>query len=76
MTSFIVPISFYNFPVKIDASVQFKRTKHDIVLGAVHKLRWQDFCFFWPPTPLRLHFLWYESLQKVDIFGPPTYLVL
>ena len=32
MTSFIVPISFYNFPVKIDASVQFKRTKHDIVL--------------------------------------------
>ena len=32
MTSFILPISFYNFPVKIDASVQFKRTKHDIVL--------------------------------------------
>ena len=31
MTSFIVHISFYNFPVKIDASVQFKRTKHDIV---------------------------------------------
>ena len=26
-----------------------------------------------PPTPLRLHFLWYNSLQKVDIFDhlPP-----
>ena len=45
-------------------------------LGGVHKLRLQDFGFFWPPTPLRLHFLWYERLQKVDIFGPPTYLVL
>ena len=33
----------------------------------VHKLRLQDFGFFWPPTPLRLHFLWYECLQKVDI---------
>ncbi len=31
------------------------------------------FGFFWPPTPLRLHFLWYESLQKVDFFDhlPP-----
>ena len=25
-------------------------------LGVIHKLRWQDFCFFWPPTPLRWHF--------------------
>ena len=32
--------------------------------------------FFWPPTPLCWHFLWYECWQKVDIFGPPTYLVL
>ena len=45
-------------------------------LGGVHKLRLQDFGFFWPPTPLCLHFLWHESLQKVDIFGTPTYLVL
>ena len=32
------------------------------------------FGFFWPPTPLRLHFLWYESLQKVDFFDhlPPS----
>ena len=25
---------------------------------------------------MRWHFLWYECWQKVDIFGPPTYLVL
>ena len=23
--------------------------------GVVHKLRWQDFVFFWPPTPLHWH---------------------
>ena len=30
--------------------------------------------FFWPPTPLRLHFLWYKSLQKVNFFDhlPPS----
>ena len=47
-----------------------------ITLGVVHKLCWQDFGFSWPPTHLRWHFLWYESWQKVDIFGLPTYLVL
>ena len=26
------------------------------------------FCFFWSPTLLRLHFLWYKSLQKLDFF--------
>ena len=33
-----------------------------------------NFGFFWPPTPLRLHFLWYESLQKVNFFDhlPPS----
>ena len=45
-------------------------------LGVVHKLRWQDFGFFWPPTPLRWHLLQYERWQKVDILRPPTYLVL
>ena len=34
-------------------------------LGVVHKLRWQDLCFFWPPTPLCWHILWYERWQKV-----------
>ena len=31
-------------------------------------------CLFWPPTPVRLHFLWYKSLRKVDFFDhlPPT----
>ena len=42
------------------------------ILGVVHKLRWQDFGFFWPPIPLRWHFLPYERWQKVEIFGPPT----
>ena len=32
--------------------------------------------FFWPPTSLRWHFLWYERKQIVDIFGQPTNLVL
>ena len=36
-----------------------------VPLGAVHKLHLQDSSFFWPPTLLRLHFLWYECLQKV-----------
>ena len=32
------------------------------------------FVFFWPPTPLRLHFLRHKSLQKVDFFDhlPPS----
>ena len=45
-------------------------------LGVVHKLRWQGFGFFLPPTPLRWHFLCYERWQKVDILRPPTYLAL
>ena len=49
--------------------------KQQFAKGAVNKLRLQDSGFFWPPTPLHLHFLWYEFLQKVDYFGPPgTYL--
>ena len=30
--------------------------------------------FFWPPTSLRLHFLWYKCLQKVKFFDqlPPS----
>ena len=28
------------------------------------------------PPALCWHFLWYECWQKVDIFGPPSYLVL
>ena len=30
--------------------------------------------FFWPPTALGWHFLWYERWQEMDISGPPTYL--
>ena len=32
------------------------------------------FVFFRPPNPLRLYFLWYKSLQKVDCFDhlPPS----
>ena len=34
------------------------------VLGVVHKLRWQEFGIFWPPTPLCWHFLWYKCWQN------------
>ena len=44
------------------------------ILRVVHRLRWQAFGFFWPPTPLRWHFLRYKRWQKVDILGQPTYL--
>ena len=45
-------------------------------LRVVHKLHWQDFGFFWQPTPLCWHFLLYECWQKVHIFGLPTPLLL
>ena len=43
-------------------------------------LRWRSqttitrFGFFWSPTPLHLHFLWYNGLQKFDFFDhqPPS----
>ena len=38
----------------------------------MYELRWQDLGIFWPPNPLRWHFLWHNRWQKVDIFGPPT----
>ena len=49
-------------------------TNQSLLFGGVQKLRWHVFGFFWPPTHLRLHFLWYESLQKVDFFDhlPPS----
>ena len=37
----------------------------------IHKLRLQDLVFlttYLVHTPLRLHFLWYKSLQKIDFF--------
>ena len=48
-----------------------KKSKRLLVNGprVVHKLRRQDFGFFWPPIPLPWHFLPYECWQKVDIFG-------
>ena len=48
--------------------------KH-VLLGVVHKLRWQYFSFFDRLPPLCWHFLQYERWQKLDIFGLPTYLV-
>ena len=39
-------------------------------LGGVHKLRWQGFGLFGPPTHLRLHFLPYKRW----LFGIPNYL--
>ena len=44
-------------------------TFRDVVylLGGIHKLRLQDLAFL-TTYPLRLHFLWYKSLQKVNFF--------
>ena len=47
-------------------------------LGGVRKLRIQDLSFFDHLPPLRLHFLWYKSLQKVDFlttYLPPSGLL-
>ena len=44
--------------------------------GGVHKLCWQIFGLFWPPTPLRWYFLPYKPWQKQDISGLPTHLLL
>ena len=40
--------------------------------GGIHKLHLQNLSFFdHLRTPLRLHFLWYKSLQKVYTYPPP-----
>ena len=67
---FIPGFIFFIYPMKL------KTKQGCCLIRAVQKLRWQDFGFFWPPTPLCWHFLWYEHWQTVDIFEPPTYLVL
>ena len=38
--------------------------KKKYLTWVVHKPRWQDFGFSWPPTPLRWYFLWYKRWQK------------
>ena len=40
------------------------------MLGVVHKLRWQVFGIFWPPIPLRLHFLPYKSWHFLTTYPP------
>ena len=37
-------------------------------LRVIHKVRWQLFVFFWPPTPLCWHFLPYKRWQKSQHF--------
>ena len=48
-----------------------------IVKGLLYKLRWQVFDFFWPPIPLRWHFLPYtltKSWHFWTIYSPPLLL--
>ena len=57
---------YRNFHIKdnnspVDNTVNFNTR-------VVHKLRLQDLTFFNHLPPLRLHFIWYKSLQKVDFF--------
>ena len=69
--------NFFSFQIK-KYFLHFFYRFHDClsIKGAVHKLRWQDFGFFWPPTHLRLHFLPYKRWRKIDILGLPTHLFL
>ena len=41
-----------------------------IRFGAILKLRWQDFSFFWPPTSLRWHFLLTKSEHFLTTYLP------
>ena len=63
--------NWYHYPLMTYLTTIWGRSQTTFT-NYVHKLRWQNFGFFWPPTPLSWHFLWYERWQKVDIFGPPT----
>ena len=48
-------------------------SKSNLGLGAVHRLRWQDFGFFWPPTPLNWIFYGINIDKKETFLDPmPT----
>ena len=42
-------------------------SEYQAYIGVVHNLRLQDFDFFWPPNPLRWHFLPLWTLTKVNV---------
>ena len=58
---------WYNATYKLERAVKNKK-------GGRSQTTFTRFVFFWPPNPLRLHFLWYKSLQKVNFFDhlPPS----
>ena len=66
--------------IKMHVHVQSIDMWNEQTMRELHTLRGRSqttftrFVFFWPPTPLRLHFLWYKSLQKVNFFDylPPS----
>ena len=60
----------------IKAQFRTVRLTISTLLGGILLLRWQDFGFFWPPTPYVDIFYGMNVDQKVDIFGPPTPLIL
>ena len=60
-------------------SLNQRRVMRDC-LWSYHKEAFKNYVykcdFFWPPTPLRWHFLPNKRWQKVDIFGQPNPLLL
>ena len=47
-----------------------------IYLGVFHKLRWQDFDFFWPPTPsVDIFYLMNVDKKRTFLDHLPTYTV-
>ena len=67
----------YNIPVDdfrynaAELTVQENIFKKGLFTNYVDKI-----LAFLTTYPLRWHFLWYKCWQKVDNFGPPTYLIL
>ena len=65
---------FANYALNLKLSLTEPRKALQRLQGGVHKLCLQDLSFLDHLPPLRLHFLWYKSLQKVDFIDhlPPS----
>ena len=71
LTFLSLPILFIRW--LIEKNCLYEGSKDYAVRGR-SQTTFTRFVFFWPPTPLRLHFLWYKSLQKVGFLTtyPPS----
>ena len=69
-----IPDLYQNWEISSNFCSLLQKHKLCFCLRGRSQTTFTRFGFFWPPTPLRLHFLWYKSLQKVDFFDhlPPS----